>query len=74
MFSHKKEEDAKENTNPSNSSNSSSSGKGKHKGKKKELNNKKIKNDNQVVEFKMANGKTWVRTFQGKFPESRVNS
>ncbi len=69
---HNKEEDAKENKNPSNSINSSSSGKGKCKGKKKESNNKKIKNNDQVTEFKMANGKTWKRNFQGKFLENRV--
>jgi hypothetical protein len=33
---------------------------------------KKITNTNQVEEFKMAEGKTWEGTFQGKCPESRV--
>ncbi len=64
----------KENSNLSNtSSTKSNNGKGKCKGaKKKESSNKKIKNDNQTTEFKMANGKTWEKTFQGKCPDSRV--
>jgi hypothetical protein len=71
----KKEGDAKENENLSNASNSSSSGiKGKHNGKKKESNKKKIKNGNQDAEFKITDGKTWEKTFQGTCPESRVKS
>jgi hypothetical protein len=51
----------------------SNNGKGKRKGtKKKESSNKKIMNNNQIVEFKMANGETWEKTFQGKCPDSRV--
>ncbi len=60
---HKKEEDAKENKDPYNASNSNGSCKGKSKGNYKESNNKKIKNNDQVTEFKMANGKIWERTF-----------
>ncbi len=33
---------------------------------------RKITNANQVKEFKMAEGKTWEGTFQGKCPKSRV--
>jgi hypothetical protein len=57
-------------------------GKGKHKGdskwqqrrekKQPEKLSKKISNADQVEEFKMAEGKTWEGTFQGKFPKSRV--
>ena len=32
----------------------------------------KIINDDQVEEFKMAEGETWEETFQGKCPEKRV--
>jgi len=32
----------------------------------------KITNADQIEEFKMAEGKTWVGTFQGKCPEKRV--
>jgi hypothetical protein len=40
--------------------------------KKKESSNKKIKNNDKIAEFKMADGKTWEKTFQGKCPDSRV--
>jgi hypothetical protein len=33
---------------------------------------KRITNDDQVKEFKMAKGKTWQGTFQGQSPESQV--
>jgi hypothetical protein len=39
---------------------------------KKESSNKKIKNNNQIAKFKMANGETWEKTFQEKCPDSRV--
>ena len=58
-------------------------GKGKRKGgtngnKEEQRNSKKrsarrITNDDQVEDFKMAKGKTWEGTFQGKCPESQVN-
>jgi hypothetical protein len=32
----------------------------------------KVFNDNQIKEFKMAEGETWEETFQGKCPEKRV--
>jgi hypothetical protein len=71
---HKKEEDAKENNNHFiTSSTNSNNGKGKCKGtKKKESSNKRIKNDNLIAEFKMADGETWEKTFQAKCPDSRV--
>jgi hypothetical protein len=71
---HIKEENAKENDNPSNtSSTDSNNGKGKRKGtKKKKSSNKKIKNDDHIAEFKMADSETWEKTFQEKCPDSRV--
>jgi hypothetical protein len=73
MSFHKKEQEyAKKNKNPASASNGSGSDNKKCKGKKKENTNKKIRNKNQVPEFMMNKGKTWEKTFQGKFPESRV--
>jgi hypothetical protein len=71
---HKKEEDAKENDNPSNmSSTNSNNGKGKcNVAKKKESSNKKIKNNDQIAEFKMIDSKTWEKIFQGKCSDSWV--
>jgi hypothetical protein len=51
--------------------------KGASNGNKEEQRNSqtkpsKITNTNQVEEFKMAEGKTWEGTFQGKCPDKRV--
>jgi hypothetical protein len=62
---HKDKDYSKENNTPKNAN-----GKCKHKGEdknnKKNTNNKTIKNEDQISEFKMAKGKMWEKTFQGK--------
>ncbi len=45
---------------------------GRRAEKQPEKLSKKITNTDQVEEFKMAEGKTWEGTFQGKCPKSRV--
>ena len=72
---HKKEGGGKENKKPSSSSSStgSTNENGKRKGAEKEKSkNKKLKNTDQVEEFKMAEGETWEKTFQGRVPDGRV--